>query len=158
MGLREHPLRSVLLLLVAVPQTATGLWAVVAPRGWYGDFPGLGHAWIPAYGPYDEHLVTDAGAGLLALGLLLGWAAIVARRDALRMACAAFLLFAAVHLSFHLRTLGHLPRVDDLSSIASLGAAVVVPLGVLLSLSRPTPSARPRPATLPPHTAPEVRP
>jgi len=146
MPLRDHPVRSLLLLLVAVPQVATGLWAVIDPRGWYGSFPGLGHAWIAAYGPYDDHLATDAGAGLLALGVLLAAAAMVARRAELRLALAVFSLFAALHLTFHLRELGHLPRLDDTLSIASLALALLVPLGVLLTLrgagNEATPEAR----------------
>jgi hypothetical protein len=134
MHLRDHPLRSILLLLVAVPQAATGLWAVVDPRGWYTGFPGLGHAWVAAYGPFDDHLATDAGAGLLATGVLLGAAAMVARRAELRMAIAAFLVFAVAHLAFHLREVGRLARVDDTLSLLSLSLAAVVPLGVLVSL------------------------
>lgn len=148
--MKDHPLRSILLLLVAVPQAATGAWAVLAPRDWYASFPGLGHAWVAAYGPFDEHLVTDAGAGLLSLGLLLTWAAIVASAPQLRMALAAFALFAAVHLAYHLRALGRLPGWDDAASIASLALALLVPLAVLLSLREPR-----RRAASPP--APEVR-
>jgi hypothetical protein len=145
--MRDHPLRSVLLLLVAVPQAAAGAWAVLAPRDWYASFPGLGHAWVAAYGPFEEHLAVDAGAGLLTLGLLLAWAAIVARPPQLRMALAAFSLFAAVHLGYHLRTLGRIPSWDDAASIGSLALALLVPLGVLLSL---------RPLRRPAQPAPEV--
>jgi hypothetical protein len=136
--LRDHPVRSLLLLLVGLAQAATGLWAVIASRDWYDRFPGFGHAWVAAYGPYDDHLAADAGAGLLALGLLLAGAAMVARRAELRLAIAAFLVFAAIHLSFHLRALGRLPRLDDALTIASLGLTVAIPLGVLLSLGSPT--------------------
>jgi hypothetical protein len=59
----EHPVRSVLPLVVGVPQAATGAWAMLAPCSWYTSFPGLGHTWLPAYGPFDEHLATDAGPG-----------------------------------------------------------------------------------------------
>ncbi len=141
--MKHHPLRSLLLLLVAAPQAATGLWAVVAPRDWYTSFPGLGHAWLAAYGPFDEHLAVDAGAGLLSLGLLLAWAAIVASPAQLRMALTAFALFAAIHLGYHLHALGRLPGWDDAASIASLAAALLVPLGVLVSLRAPRRAARP---------------
>jgi hypothetical protein len=134
MHLRDHPIRSVLLLLVAVPQAVAGLWAVVDPRGWYGSFPGFGHAWIAAYGAYDGHLATDAGAGLLATAVLLGAAAIAARRAELRMTLAGFLVFSGSHLAFHAREVGRLSRVDDTLSLASLVLAVLVPAGVLLSL------------------------
>ena len=133
--LLDHPVRSVLLLLVAVPQAATGAWAVLAPRDWYASFPGLGHAWVSPLGAFDEHLVTDAGAGLLSLGLLLAWAAVAATVAQLRIALAAFSLFAAIHLAYHLRGLGHLPAADDAASLVSLALALVVPLGVLISLS-----------------------
>ena len=139
--LLDHPVRSVLLLLVAVPQAATGAWALLAPRDWYASFPGFGHGWIAALGAFDEHLAVDAGAGLLCLGLLLAWAAIVAGRSELRMALSVFTLFAAIHLAFHLRDLGHLPPADDAISIASLAGAFAVPLGVLLSLLRPPTTA-----------------
>ena len=74
----EHPVRSVLPLVVGVPQAATGACAMLATCSWYTSFPGLGHTWRPAYGPFDEHLATDAGAGLPTLGLLLCWTATVA--------------------------------------------------------------------------------
>ena len=133
---RDHPVRSFLLVLVGASQAITGLWAVVAPRDWYDRFPGLGHAWVAAYGPYDDHLVADAGAGLLALGVLLVAAAMVAGRSELRRAIAVFLLFAAIHLSFHLRAMGRLPRLDDVATLASLAIVVLVPLGVVVTLGR----------------------
>lgn len=134
MHLRDHPVRSLLLLLVGLPQAAAGLWAVVSPRTWFDSFPGFGHAWVAAAGPYDAHLAVDAGAGLLATGVLLCGAAMAARRAELRGAIAAFLLFAAIHLGYHLHDLGHMARSDDAADIASLSLAVLVPLGVLVSL------------------------
>jgi hypothetical protein len=60
-----------LLLTLAIPAAATGAWALVAPGSWHDSFPGFGRAWLPVFGPYNEHVARDFGGALLALAVLL---------------------------------------------------------------------------------------
>src|SRR3954454_20080792 len=63
-------MRAGLAILSFVPAWI-GIWATVAPRSFYDDFPGWS-SWVSPLGPYDEHLVRDVGAfqlGLLVVGL-----------------------------------------------------------------------------------------
>lgn len=60
--------------LVALINAITGLQAAVAPRAFFDDFP-LGHGWVAALPPFNEHLITDVGGFYLAFAVLFGWAA-----------------------------------------------------------------------------------
>src|SRR5680860_133705 len=91
MGMR--PIRIVCALL-AVPNLITGFWAVLAPQSWYDDYPGWAPRLVSAYPPFNEHLATDSGAGLLATGLVAGAAALWPRRDVVITAMAAYAAFA----------------------------------------------------------------
>ena len=55
----------VALVALAIGNGATGLLARLSPKTFYDDFP-FGRGWVVADGPYNEHLVTDFGAALLA--------------------------------------------------------------------------------------------
>jgi AhpD family alkylhydroperoxidase len=125
-------LRSALLLSLAVPTAAVGAWALIAPSAWHEDFPGFGRDWLPVFGPYNEHLARDFGGALLALGALLAWPALAPRTPLRRAVPAAFLLFAAPHLVFHLAHAGELPTGDDVVNLATLTLSVAVPVALLL--------------------------
>lgn len=88
-------------LFVAVPQVVTGAWAVLAPRHWFETFPGVGPALPAADPPFNQHLVTDAGAGFLAVGVLLALTAVWGRPDALTLVLAGQLVFTVPHLIYH---------------------------------------------------------
>ncbi len=69
-----------------------------APISSYDAFPGLGLSWLPQLGPYNEHLVKDVGAMLLALAVLSVvalWHADDGRSS--RMAGAVWLAFTVLH-------------------------------------------------------------
>ena len=51
--------------------------------------------------PFNQHLVTDAGAGFLAVGVVLALAAAWGRRDALVLALTGQLVFTVPHLIYH---------------------------------------------------------
>lgn len=87
--------------LVALPQFVTGLWAVIAPASWYRDFPGVGPHLVSAIPPYNDHLATDAGAGLLATALALLLAAWWGDIAGLRIGLVGFLAFVGLHAFFH---------------------------------------------------------
>src|SRR4029079_10281663 len=61
----------VLLVIVLVGDLLVGVWAAIAPQSFYDSFPGGGHAWVSADGPYNEHLVRDVGTLYLALAAVM---------------------------------------------------------------------------------------
>ncbi len=136
------------LLVVAVPHALTGVLALVAPRSFYSDFPLPGRRWVGSLGPYDEHLVTDVGAALLALGGLVVLAALLLDRRLLQGALAAWLVFATPHLVFHATHTGALPPADEVANLLLLATAVAVPAAALVTTLR-----APGPAS--PSTAPD---
>jgi AhpD family alkylhydroperoxidase len=125
-------LRPLLLLTLAVPSAVTGAWALLAPSSWHGDFPGFGRDWLPVFGAYNEHVARDFGGTLLALGVLLAWAALAPRAPLTRVVPAAFLAFAGPHFVFHVAHVGELPAGDDVVNLVLLGASVAIPLALLL--------------------------
>ena len=136
-----------------------GLWAQLAPRSFFDDFPGWGRAWVIVDGPYNEHLVRDVGGLNLALALVALIA--MARPTPLLVATAAgaALVFGAPHLLYHLVNLQGLDGPDRAGIIASLGVAVIVPVALLVGvwsdrLSRTPPGQwPPRPGPAPPDAA-----
>lgn len=94
----------VVLALLAVPNIVTGLWAIFSPSSFFENFPGWSPRLVSAHPPYNEHLMTDAGAGLLATGVAALAALIWFRRDIVIVAMATYFAFAAPHALFHLTT------------------------------------------------------
>ncbi|WP_436794432.1 hypothetical protein [Actinospongicola halichondriae] len=89
------------LVALAVPSILTGLWAVVSPQGWFEDFPGFDPRLVAAEPPFNEHLASDAGAGLLASGLVLLVAAVLADSRSVRLGLIANAAFALPHSLWH---------------------------------------------------------
>jgi len=106
-----------------------GLWATVAPRSFYDDFPGLGRSWVSLNGPYNEHLVRDVGAWALALCVLLVAAAWTMTRPMLITAGVAMTVAAVPHTLYHLRHIDTYPSSTD--KVAGTGGLVV---GALLGI------------------------
>lgn len=129
------------LVALGATQGAVGLWALLAPSAWYEGFPGAGRSWLPAYGSFDEHLVRDAGAFLVALAVLLLVAATYMERRLVRVALGTYLVFAVPHLIFHLAS-DHrlLTSGDQIASGVAAALAVALPLA-LLALIRERPTA-----------------
>jgi hypothetical protein len=123
-----------LLIALGVPFVGIGLWALLAPRSWYDNFPGFGMHWIPAFGPYNEHFLRDFGALYLALGLLLGFAAISLSRPLVQGALGALLTFSLPHFIVHLTKLDTLSTGDNIGNMTALGLTVAIP-AVLLYLT-----------------------
>jgi len=121
------------LLLLGLLHLSWGIPAVLAPRWFFDNFPGFGHAWTAAYPPYNAHLMTDVGAAFLTLGVLLVLAALLADRRVTVVVLAGVLTFSTVHLVFHVVHHGALSGVDLAASLASLAVGVLLP-GVLLTV------------------------
>jgi hypothetical protein len=125
------------LVVLGAPFVGIGVWALAAPRSWYDEFPGAGMHWIPAFGPYDEHLVRDLGGLYLGLGLLLVFAAVSLARPLVQGALAMLLVFAAPHLVWHLTELDALPTGDNVVNVTTLVLSVVLPAVLLYLTFRP---------------------
>jgi hypothetical protein len=125
------------LVLLAVPALYTGIWAVMDPHGWFASYPGFGHHWTAAYGTFNQHLATDTGAGFIAIGVPVLYAAIRMTKPLIRMALVVYLAFSIPHLIFHL--VDHGPSLAGLDKALSLGlliGAVAVPAVVLVMTTR----------------------
>ena len=137
---RRRRLIRIGLVILAIPAAQLAIWATLAPRSFYDDFPGGGHAWVSAAGPYDEHLVRDVGAfnlGLLVVGL---FAIVTMERRVVQASLAASAAAGTPHLIFHLTDTDSLSTTDNVMSLTGLLLIVVIPLA-LLPLTR---DARPR--------------
>jgi hypothetical protein len=119
---RTGPLRW-LLAALAASAAVPGVWALMAPRSFYLDFPGAGH-WVARLPAYNEHLVTDAGAFYLAFALLFAWAAVRPARALVTPVAAAWSLFSAVHLAWHSAHLEAFGTADAVAQTASLAAVL----------------------------------
>jgi hypothetical protein len=142
------------LVLLGLPQLAIGLWALISPSGWYETFPGAGHHWLPAFGSFDEHMASDVGAALFALGLLLLLAALWLERRVVQAALIGYLAFEIPHFAFHLGADDVLATGDRIASGITLALTVVVS-GLLLALTRrprPTAASQPQSGTNSPAT------
>ncbi len=128
---------TIVLWLIAVPNLIIGLWALVFPQGWYDNFPGYAPRLVAAYPPFNEHLVTDAGAGLLTVGVLAAAAAFLGRRDAVLVAASGILAFTGPHALFHvLNPSDLLTAAEDASSTIPLVLTALAALAVLLGVVR----------------------
>ncbi|HEU4758896.1 MAG TPA: EF-hand domain-containing protein, partial [Dehalococcoidia bacterium] len=91
--------------------------------------------------PYNEHLVRDVGGLNLAFAVLLTWAAASLDRRLLTAGLTAYLVNAVPHFIFHVTELDRLSTLDQIGETATLAAALVLPLVLLLPALR-LPAAR----------------
>ena len=129
------------LAVLALTPALVGIWATVSPRGFYDDFPGGGHHWVSAVGPYDEHLVRDVGALYLGSLVLLAFAWTWLDRRLVQAALVSYAVAAVPHLVYHLTALDGFSTGDAVAEIGGLALNVVLPLGLLL-LTRTKAAAR----------------
>ena len=122
----------VVLALLAFSSGVIGIWAAFAPRSFYDDFPGSGHAWVAPDGPFNEHLVRDVGELNLALTLVTLVALVVLSRTLVVTTAAAWLVYSVPHLTYHLRHLDPFSGSDVVSIPVSLSLTIVGPLLLLL--------------------------
>ena len=117
--------------LLALAAADIGVWALVAPRSFYDDFPGGGRSWVSAVGPYNEHLVRDVGGLNLALALLLVAAAVFLERRLVIVVLVAYLVNAVPHFIFHVSHMDEMSTGDQVGQTVSLALAVLLPLALL---------------------------
>ncbi|MFC4456114.1 hypothetical protein [Deinococcus sonorensis] len=125
MKARPSVLARVALAYLGITSMLVGLWALVFPRAFYDQFPGVG-VWVAGDGPYNEHLVRDVGGLNLSLALLSWYAVRQPAQVPGSVVGWAVLASAVPHFlyhSVHLQTIA--ARADQLSSLAGLLASVV---------------------------------
>ena len=137
---RRRVLRAGLVIL-AIPAAELAVWATAAPRSFYDDFPGAGHAWVSSLGPYDEHLVRDVGAFNLGLFVVGVFAIVTLERRLVQASLAASAASQVPHLAFHASETGALSTGDNVASLGALALTVVLPLALLPLTRAPRPRA-----------------
>jgi hypothetical protein len=131
----------VALIALTIANGAVGIMARFDPRGFYDDFP-FGRDWVAPDGPYNEHLLTDFGAALLAIAAVSLIAAWRPTREVVIAAAVANIVLGALHFVYHLGTIELFSTTDNVLSLTAIGLGVLLGL-MLLPLTRGLPSAQP---------------
>jgi hypothetical protein len=129
----------VALLVLAAQALLSGVWASVAPRSFYDDFPGLGRHWVAMDGPYNEHLMRDYGALNLALAVVTVLAAVWLTRHLVIAAAVAWIVYSVPHVLYHGFNIEAYETGDQ---VGILGGLLVGPLLAVLVLVLLPPSDR----------------
>jgi hypothetical protein len=147
MELRRHraPIR-IALIYLAVTIGWLAVWILVAPRGFYDNFPGGSTHWVSALPPYNEHLERDFGAASLGLALLTALAAWWMEKRVVQAAALTLLAAGLPHLIYHLTTTEHYSTGDNIASLIGLSLDVILPLGLLYLASDAAQRRLPEPA------------
>jgi hypothetical protein len=143
------PIR-VALIYLTITIGFVSIWILVAPRGFYDNFPGGSAHWVSALPPYNEHLERDFGAAGLGLAVLAGLAALWMERRLVQAAGLALLAAGIPHLAYHATTTERYSTGDNIASLTALALDVVLPLGILYLVSDDVQRGTPRPATTEP--------
>ena len=126
----------VILIALGGIQFVNGVWATLAPRSFYDDFPlGIG-GWVSALPAYNEHLMRDVGGLFLATGFILLAAAMRLERRLLVVALISYLLFAIPHAIFHYLNLEPYGTGDAVGNAVTIAATVLLPLWLLWVVGR----------------------
>ena len=131
-----RPVARLILGLLAAVQFTDGLYALLAPRSFYEDFP-AGRGWVEALPAYSEHLVRDVGALFLATAVFLGVAAVYLERRLVITALVSFLVFSVPHFVYHAFNLGPFDSGDAVVQTVLLAFTVLAPAGLLVAMLRP---------------------
>lgn len=136
------------LVALGLPNLLTGAWAVLSPQGWFDDFPGWDPRLAAAEPPYNAHLVTDAGAGFLASGVIMLAAAWLADSRSVRLALVAYGAFAIPHAAWHaFNPSDALSAAEDLQNAGLLVFTAVATIGLFVVVAKQDRTThRPEPA------------
>ena len=114
------------LAYLAISGLFVGVWASVAPRSFFSDFPGLGHMWTASDGLYNEHLVRDVGDLNLALVVVTIAACIWLSRSLAITAALAWIVYSAPHLAYHAFNLDVVSAGDRVAEIVTLAIPILL--------------------------------
>ena len=120
------------LAYLAISGLLVGVWAAVAPRSFFLDFPGLGHMWTAADGRYNEHLVRDVGDLNLALVVVTIAACIWLSRSLAVSAALAWIVYSAPHLAYHVFNLDVVSSGDRPAEIVALSIPILLAAFVIV--------------------------
>jgi hypothetical protein len=132
---KQSGIRAGLLFLLA-STLLVGIWALLAPRSFFDDFPGLGMTWVKPLPKFNEHIIRDVGGLNLGFALLFGWAASTLDRRLIQVSSLAWLLYAIPHLIFHVFHLEKLSTQEAVLQTTSLALLVLIPIVLVLRSSR----------------------
>ena len=132
---RHHGLVRAVLVAFGAVQLINGLWALLAPRSFYEEFP-FGRGWIELLPAFNEHLTRDVGGLYLATAGVFVGAALVMSRATVIIACASWLLFALPHAIYHAFNLDPFSAADVIASAVVLIGAVLLPAWALAAAAR----------------------
>lgn len=124
--------RRILLSILVVLGLFVGLWATFFPASFYESFPGAFGSWVAADGPYNEHLVRDAGTFNLGLAAASALAARSRDRGTGAVVAVAWIVCSVPHLGYHLHHLSGLGAVDAVAQVIALGSDFLLALPLLL--------------------------
>ena len=125
------------LVALGLPNLLTGAWAVLSPQGWFDHFPGFDPRLVAAEPPYNAHLATDAGAGLLASGVLLLLAAWWGDRRSVRLGLIGYGAFAVPHAAWHTANPSDpLTTAENIQNAGLLVFAATATIGLYLVVGR----------------------
>ena len=119
--------------LLAATSIPLGVWAVVAPRSFYDEFPGFGSHWVSPDGPFNEHLVRDFGALNVSIAVFTMCAAIWLTRPMVIAAALAWIVWPLPHLTYHLLNLHHYDTTDQIGIVGGLVVGPLVACGLLVA-------------------------
>jgi hypothetical protein len=133
------------LIYLAVTIGWLAAWILIAPKGFYDNFPGGSTHWVSALPPYNEHLERDFGAGALGLTVLAALAALWMEKRVIQAAALSLFAAGVPHLAYHLTTTEHYSTGDNVATLTGLTVDVLLPLALLYLASdraqRPAPAA-----------------
>ena len=139
------PIRA-LLIYEAVTIGVVSAWILIAPRGFYDDFPVGSSAWVSALPPFNEHLIRDFGGAGLGLAVLAALAALWMERRLVQAAAIAIFAGSLPHTIYHFTTTESYSTGDNVASLGGLVIQTLIPLAVLYMTREPAPAgARPTP-------------
>jgi hypothetical protein len=124
------------LTIVALAQAEIGVWGLLAPHSFYTSYPGAGHHWVAALGPYNEHLVRDFAGMELGFAVLLLAAAIWFGRRLVLIAGTAFLTATVPHFAYHLTTTESFSTTDNTASLVGFAVEIGLVLAAMLLSGR----------------------
>ncbi len=127
------------LVVLAAQSLLFGVWASLAPRSFYDDFPGLGRHWVAMDGPYNEHLMRDYGALNLALAVVTLLAAWWVTRHIVIAAAVAWIVYSIPHVLYHGFNIEGYETGDQIGILGGLLLAPIIAVLVLVLLPRDDP-------------------
>ena len=136
-----------ILIYEAITVGGVGLWILLAPQGFYDDFPPGSSAWVSVLPPFNEHLIRDFGAAGLAMGVIAALAAWWMDRRLVQAAAIGIFAGSLPHAVYHFTTTESYSTGDNIASLGGLVVQTLLPL-LALYLARPAAEAAP-PATTP---------